>query len=239
MKTYLLKFFGAASIALGLLSVIPGRAYSVRPADWATSLRNSPRAQKVLKQLALQAKKKRFGPDGFAWKPTAKSTTIPSHAPVAGRNLPTQDPVEAERVRAYYAYLDPQIKAYEALARSGRLGEARSKCLALLKNDPTNPFLCRDMADIDFQLNNYDEAYKVLLPAATPRQTQVIMLRLSLAASRTGQVFPGQREYCLAYLKSMLTGGGGPEEEFMALMPQGNTPNEVAFLSHMAVGYLN
>lgn len=203
--------------------------------SWVASLRQSARGKAALLKHNKYKIHKTVGPKGTTNSDKGRPSKGTKRAGVA-MGLPGPETIPIRR--AYFEKIGSYRKAAEQLAQRGQWAEARAKCKELMQFDHGNPSACEDLADIDFHLGNYSEAYDELVPVASPSQSPTVMLRLSLAAAKTGQVFPGQREYVLSFLDHGYF-GNNMLPEFIPLLPSGDSPKTLIFLSHLALANLD
>lgn len=141
---------------------------------------------------------------------------------------------QEEMLRQYHAGFARDIKRAEALIDQGGSAEGRLLLEGRLAAFPWEGLTAIRLADAHFQLEQNQAAYNLLAPRATSYAAEGLLLRASLAAARRGEVYPGQRQYCLdrilpqdwAEMKGALLESSVPSE---------NTPRSVELLSSLAI----
>ncbi len=142
---------------------------------------------------------------------------------------------EAARLNAYHlARVEARMTA-ENLILEGRWSEALTGLEGFLNLYPDEESIVPTLADACFRIGLNQRAYDALAPFARTGAMPETLVRASLAASRRGEVYPGQRDYCIAYLP----GGSRPQLRSAVLMssvPSGQRPRDLEVLSLLVLG---
>jgi len=111
----------------------------------------------------------------------------------------------------------------------------------LLENPKPEPRYYLAILDLDLHHGDFPDAYRVAagvlslfgdptrsdMPQSPDRE---LLFRASLAASMMGEVYKGQREFCLKMLNP------NNDSEHLKDFPQGDSPDDVACLSCLGIG---
>jgi hypothetical protein len=207
-----------------------------RTSDWSQALLATTRAKKALAQYQAGNRRLKAPPGVVASKARPSKTTSGNKGDVSVI-YPTHDLSDVGRAeKALFALFDAQSKVVARLAHEGHWEEARQKCLAMRSYFMgAQTFACH-LADIDFRLGKYQEAYDALIPLDLPHQSEGPLLRLSVAAAHLGQVLPGQREY-VGGLVGYAHVDQDLKREFAPFLPdeKNQSPKAVEFLSYLSL----
>lgn len=204
---------------------------------WVTKQRELPQARHIILEFSHKFAKARLR---FQLLPS--KSAVSSHTRQPAKSRPGKvtaadpspiDPAELAREKAYGDYINAQLKIVAQSESRGRWKEARERVLPLLDANPGFPTLAISLADIDFQLGNYSEAYDALLPVSTPDQSEWVLLRLSVASAHIGIVVPGQEQYVLSLIDNTPF-GDGMLSEYRKYFALEGSPKEIAMISHLA-----
>jgi tetratricopeptide (TPR) repeat protein len=143
-------------------------------------------------------------------------------------------PEEEAQMIAYAKKIWAVIERGKLMDAQGDYVGAKKLLETNLLSDP-QPGYAAVLADIEVANEDYVNAYKLTAPFVrngTGTGPEDILLRASLAAASLGDVYPGQREYCVGRMGSAEEIKTSP---FIAALPQGNSPDVVAAISHIAI----
>ncbi|HVT12150.1 MAG TPA: hypothetical protein VHE55_07770 [Fimbriimonadaceae bacterium] len=143
--------------------------------------------------------------------------------------LPTPEEMAAEQV--FFANWSAAISTGQAAIDAGTPSVAVPPLQAWLQNNPPDNSTVSLLADAYFRLNDPNDAYNLLGPLITTSSDPDILLRASLAAADAGEVYIGQREYCIQWI----LGSSGQLTDDANTLPQGNTPAALRVLSCIAL----
>jgi tetratricopeptide (TPR) repeat protein len=226
--------------------------------DWPTAIASSPRKSRDAFELRLSRAMKRSDAGPAAAKhakaqppgASAAPGSAPQAPPLSGFDrepgvvsynpMPYEDlETFSKEVEAHASKVEAESDACLEMARKGDLDGAKRQLKSFLLTEPYGGYALLNLEllgvpllDIQLEHGEYAAAYDVASSFIRGGNTsEDLMLRASLASACLGQVYPGQREYCM----QRIIGGNGNGTVAEA-MPKGDTPEILAFLSGMAIG---
>jgi tetratricopeptide (TPR) repeat protein len=145
-------------------------------------------------------------------------------------------PEEKAMLEAYHQQrVEARLSAQQLIVQ-GRPVEARALLEAFLSAHPTEESIVPTLADACFRLDLNQRAYDLLAPFARTGAMGDTLLRASLAAARGGEVYSGQKQYCV----NVLAGGDDYPELKEAIIfssvPSGNAARDIELVSLLALG---
>jgi hypothetical protein len=112
---------------------------------------------------------------------------------------------------------------------------AKARIESYLITYPWDDVVVPLLSDALFRLGMDAAAYELLAPRADRWAAPDLLLRASLAAAKRGEVYSGQKEYCV----NVLAGGTWAEMRqaiVQSSVPTGTSPSELVLLSYLALG---
>jgi tetratricopeptide (TPR) repeat protein len=191
--------------------------------------RQSPYVAKLSKALREPAAISPFETLSYPVKESPSTSGKQAPSPQAAGNKPP--PEVMARMDEYLKVLDGEHHAALALISQGRLVEARQQLERSVMTHGNETFGVALM-DLEMDQGDYASAYKVAAAfIGSGKQTQRVLLRASLAASMTGAVFSGQREFLI---RNILGRDQASDFETNLVWP-GSSSSEISAMSRVLI----
>jgi tetratricopeptide (TPR) repeat protein len=221
---------------------------------WQDAIKSSAVAEKsplVRKILKAWEHPKPVTPDatGTSIAKRAAAQTNAAVAMVPGSIIawnPTDTPEGNAQMAAYLQRVQAESDRCVAMESHGNYAAAKQRLELDLETDPSESFAL-PLLDMELLHGDFVDAYKVSAGMINRQTSQDLLFRASLAASSLGNVYPGQREFCLNCMlpdeareqQAEIASGGhlhGIRGEELSILPAGYGPDSVSALSALAIG---
>lgn len=211
-------------LALILSLVIQTHAPQGMDGRWPDALYQRTKVARAAKVQQAQPGQPKSKPRPKCAQTTAKAQTSARSADLTDNMLVVDG---NERRRA------PDRLAIQRAIVAGRLDQAKRIYDEHERDYPGDDFDVVEHADLLFRMRRFDEMYSLLASYFDPTyENPEIWLRASLAAALKGEVYRGQREYCVAKVGSRYSG----DLDFLARnTPQLDRPQDLVLASLIAL----
>ncbi len=186
------------------------------------------------KQLAKGSRQRGPG-SGLSTPPTRgeQGSSVPG---IATSDPHIFTPEEQAALDAHHTARMRVIRQVELLLEGGRPLNAVIVLENRLRDHPIDRAIIASwLADAYFRLGLNVRAYELLAPLANPYAMDRNLLRASLAASRRGEVYPGQRQYCVRLICTRFYEEMA-QEVLSSSVPTGSSSRDVMLMSLLAIG---
>ncbi|MFY9232827.1 MAG: hypothetical protein WAO58_00010 [Fimbriimonadaceae bacterium] len=139
----------------------------------------------------------------------------------------------ADRQRRVERVAAEQKRARDKFDQNDRPG-ARRILETIIRDEPDDETLARDLADVCFAQREYQEAFYLIGRFADQSNSEKTLVRASLASSLMGWTFEGQKDFCDKVTRRYFDGFSGITEA----LPQGHSARDVQISSLLAIAAL-